>query len=63
MTHIEISYNPDTKNLKIFYNGKLYGGMIGDIAERRYKVLKKEIERIDALKSVNNGHKVKKTKA
>lgn len=58
---IRVEYNHKTQNLKIFYDEKLHCGMIGPIAEMRYKAIKAEIERINILKNIN-GHKEEKTK-
>lgn len=62
MKHFKITYNPERRKLTIFYNDKPLCGMIGPMAEERYKVLKAEMEKVDILKQVTNGHKAKTPK-
>lgn len=59
MPVITLIYDPDRRNLTFFRDGRIIGGMSGQIAEDRYLAIKNEIECSDIIKLTQNGHKAK----
>lgn len=59
MPQITIIYDPDRRNLTIFRDGRIMGGMSGKIAEDRYLAIKAEVECSDIFNLTQNGHKAK----
>jgi uncharacterized protein YigE (DUF2233 family) len=66
MEHLKVTYDPIKKDLKVYWNDKLVGGMIGKIAKMKFEMLCAEIAKCDSIleqaKNIINGnHKAKKT--
>lgn len=65
MKHFTFTYDEKKRSLVIYHNDKFYGGMIGKIAEERYKAITAEIEKIDQFmnhaKALINGANKTKT--
>jgi hypothetical protein len=56
--HFEFIYDSAHRRLTIFYNGRIYAGMTGLIAERYYKRIEADLKKIDSLfKPVEDGYK------
>jgi hypothetical protein len=62
MDKITVIYMPERLKLTFFRNGRMIGGLVGQIAEQRFLAIKQEVERIDILKTITNGHETKAEK-
>ncbi|HLO59019.1 MAG TPA: hypothetical protein VK172_14920 [Lentimicrobium sp.] len=62
MVKLTVIYIPEKRRLTFFKDGRMMGGLCGQIAEQRFNAIKEQVEASDILKSLIHGTEAKTKK-